>query len=87
LDLKSQKIWVYGSAMTQLSTFEEVFDELGRVPGLIALTGSKPKAVGAWQTYRRFPWKTYPIITAELQRRGKSAPEFVWGMKAKDAAA
>jgi hypothetical protein len=72
--------------MRHLETFEEVFDELGRVPGLVDLTKSKPKAVGAWQTWRRFPWKTYPIITDELQKRGKSAPNTLWGMS-KDSAA
>lgn len=84
--MRTQKIWVYGPPMTQLSTFKEVFDELGGVSGLVALTGAKPKAVGAWLTYRRFPWKAYPFVTGELTTRGKAAPSDIFGMKAKESA-
>ena len=73
--------------MTQLSTFEEVFEELGKVPGLVDLTGANPKAVGAWQTHRRFPWKMYPTITGALSDRGKSAPTGIWGLKGKEKVA
>lgn len=85
--MRTQKIWVYGPPMTQLSTFKEVFDELGGVSGLVDLTGAKPKAVGAWLTYRRFPWKAYPIITEKLSARGKAVPDGVFGMKGKVKAA
>lgn len=85
--MRTQKIWVYVPPMTQLSTFKEVFDELGGLHGLVELTGSNAKAVDAWKRHDRFPWKMYPIITGELTTRGKAAPSDIFGMKAKESAA
>jgi hypothetical protein len=73
--------------MTQLQTTREVIDELDGTPGVAALTGANAKAISVWRTSGRFPWKTYPIITAALRVRGKSAPESLFGMKSKESAA
>lgn len=73
--------------MTHLLSFKDVFDELGGIAGLSALTGSKPNAVDMWQRHKRFPWKTYPVITGALLARGKMAPGDIWGLKGKEKAA
>lgn len=66
-----------------LITFKEVFDELGGVSGLVKITGANTKAVGAWQTHKRFPWWTYPLITNALAYREKSSSGDIWGLKGK----
>jgi hypothetical protein len=72
--------------MTELQTTKEVIEELDGTSGVSSLTGANAKAISAWRTSGRFPWKTYPIITAALRLRGKSAPETLFGMKSKEHA-
>ena len=73
--------------MTQLHTVREVIDALDGTPGIGQLTGANAKAISAWRSHDRFPWKTYPAITEALRKQGKSAAETLWGMKAKESAA
>lgn len=72
--------------MIELQSTKDVIDELGGTAGIAALTGAKPKAISVWRT-GSFPWKTYPVITAALHERGKSAPQSLFGMKSKEDAA
>lgn len=73
--------------MTELQTTKEIIDELGGTEGISALTGANAKAISVWRSHGRFPWKTYPAITASLRKRGKTAPQTLWGMSAKESAA
>jgi hypothetical protein len=73
--------------MIELQTTKDVIDALGGTSGIAELTDAKPKAISMWRTLGRFPWKTYPVITAALRVKGKTAPESLFGMKAKETAA
>jgi hypothetical protein len=68
--------------MKKLTTTKDVIAELGGTAGIALLTGADAKAISVWRT-RAFPWKTYPIIIAALEKRGKTAPATLWGIKAK----
>jgi hypothetical protein len=66
--------------MIELQTTKDVIIELGGTAGIADLTAANAKAISVWRAKGRFPWKTYPIITAALRERGKSAPDVLFGM-------
>ncbi len=64
----------------ELSTAEQVLDELGGFDAVAELTGANRKAVTNWKYFNAFPSRTYVALTAELKRRGKKAPASLWKM-------
>lgn len=71
----------------ELTSTKQVVDELGGLSAVAALTGSKYKTVWMWQSSGAFPAKTFLVLTAELRKRGKSAPASLWGMTTQEQAA
>jgi len=67
--------------MHELRTTTEVIDALGGNQPVADLTSSTNKAVSNWRGFPTFPSNTYVVITEALRRRGKTAPDALWGMK------
>lgn len=65
---------------SDLTSIDDVFAALGGVEAVARLTGSKRKAAGNWKYLKAFPARTYVAMTAELTRRGQSAPPRLWKM-------
>lgn len=64
-----------------LGTVREVVDALGGLKAVADLTGVDPGTVSAWQTrIGSFPARTYLVLTAALEERGKTAPAGLWRM-------
>lgn len=65
--------------MQELSTTSEVMEALGGKHAVAELTGYPSKAVWNWS--KRFPAKTYMVLSGALQAKGLAAPPSLWGMK------
>lgn len=67
-------------AQTKLTTTKQVIDALGGFHAVAELTGSNPKAAENWKRFDTFPSKHFLVMSAALERQGKSAPASLWGM-------
>lgn len=57
-----------------LTSVADVFQALGGVDRVIALTGSRSSAAMNRKAFGAFPAKTSVALTRDLQRQGKRAP-------------
>ncbi len=64
-----------------LTTTEEVVHALGGTRAVAELTGRKYTAAAHWAKFDTFPSNTFLVISAELERRGFSAPASLWNMQ------
>jgi hypothetical protein len=71
----------------ELRTARDVVEAVGGPTAAAALTGKTPQAAWNWGQRNKFPADTYVVLTAELERLGKSAPATLWGMRQPEAAA
>lgn len=63
-----------------LKTFDEVVEELGGPSKCGELVEQDSAAVCNWRRRReRFPTKYYPVMIEELNARGATAPDDLWG--------
>lgn len=66
--------------MQTLSTVDDIIRELGGTGAVAQMLGRGDSAVSNWKAYRRFPPNTYVVLTSAIRRRGKRAPDSLWGM-------
>jgi hypothetical protein len=66
--------------MDELSTASDVIDECGGTGATADLTQRPIQSVSNWRAANKLPAATFIVITAELKRRGKTAPPSLWGM-------
>ena len=64
-----------------LETTTDVIDALGGNRPVAELTGRTAPAVSNWRKFGVFPANTFVILADALEKRGKSAPSALWGMK------
>jgi len=65
----------------QLSTIDEVIEELGGFKAVAELTNkASASAVPMWKSRKRFPAKTYTVMKSALNAIGATAPDDLWGM-------
>jgi hypothetical protein len=62
----------------RLTTFLDVYWELGRAPGICALTGKSRACVWNWQQAQCFPARYYRVMTDALARQGYVADMRLW---------
>ena len=62
-----------------LESTSAVIDALGGTSAVARLTERQPTAVSNWRG-TTFPSNTYVVMQAALGRRGKAAPDRLWGM-------
>lgn len=64
-----------------LTTARAVVDALGGAKTVASLTNrTTENAVYNWTSAGRFPADTYLVLTTELRKLGKSAPDSLWAM-------
>lgn len=63
-----------------LASTEEVIAALGGKQAVAALTGRSWSAVWNWEDRKSFPTNTYAILKAEIEKKGATAPDSLWGM-------
>lgn len=68
--------------MDHLTSAEQVFEALGGITAVAALTNRKYTAAHNWRAFGRFPTNTYLVMTEALAAQGKTAPASLWGMAA-----
>lgn len=66
--------------MVQLRTKKQVWEALGRAPGISKITGANYKTAFASKYGETFPAKNYPVMIDALRKKGMSAPASLWGM-------
>ena len=65
----------------KLETFDDVVDVLGGIGAVGRMLDQDSAAVCNWKRRRsRFPTKYYKIMMRELDARGASAPDRLWGL-------
>ena len=67
-------------AKRALKTMDDVMAALGGPAAVAILTQTKHSAVCNWQTFGRFPAKTYLVMSRALARKRHKAPTALWGM-------
>lgn len=65
---------------SNLTTAQDVINELGGYGEVAALVGLKYNAVFEWKRANRIPSRLYLLMNGELEKRGKSASPAIWGM-------
>ncbi len=63
----------------ELTTTLQVWDALGGLDAICALTGSPPKAAENWKRQKTFPSRYFLVMTFALRRKRLSAPPELWG--------
>lgn len=64
-----------------LETQRDVITALGGIQAVADLTGRGYSAVGNWHSgHQKFPANTFKFFVRELEARGLSAPDSLWGM-------
>ena len=65
-----------------LSTVDDVIDALGGTYETARLLDLKyPQPVSQWRKRARLPADKFLIMQSELEKRGKTAPPELWGIK------
>lgn len=68
--------------MKKLTNAADIVDVLGGPKKVAALTEAKDPAVWNWYGYfELFPPNTYAIMIKELEKRGYTAPPWLWKMR------
>lgn len=66
--------------MRVLRTTRTVLNELGGNIPVARMLRTDPKAVSNWRSFNRFPAHTYLAIKEALERKGCTAPDYLWPM-------
>lgn len=66
--------------LRELTTAAEVFDALGGVGNVAALTGRKYGAAFNWKSFGKFPADTFVVMQGALEAAECAAPAALWGM-------
>lgn len=66
--------------LIEAATVDAVFEALGGLDAVAALTGSKYKAVSNWKSFGSFPARTILVMTRALRDRGYTAPSSLWNV-------
>ena len=66
--------------MVLLNSASEIFEALGGIKAVCAITDSNYHAVWHWRKKGKFPARTFKDINDVLRERGIEAPDQLWGM-------
>lgn len=72
--------------MKHLTSASAVIDALGGTGAVARISSRREQAVANWRT-RGLPPETYVVLTAELEKIGKTAPASLWRMVEPERAA
>jgi hypothetical protein len=70
------------SRVCPLGSTSDVIAALGGTAAVARLTGNRMTTVSNWSSRRRFPARTFVVVSTELEKRGLSASPALWGMDA-----
>ena len=80
MGLVNPKSLNYGLTMTHLDSAAAVFEALGGVAAVAAITDATYRQAWNWKDKDKFPARTYLPLCNALAARGKTAPASLWGM-------
>lgn len=73
---------IVAAVMKELTSVDDIIDTLGGTFAVarIAALGITPQGVSNWRKRGRLPAEKYLVMTAELRRRGYTAPAAIFGI-------